>query len=82
MFLAGEDRHATSTRAKLVRDAGFEPVDIGGWETITLLEAPRRPGAVYGEEYDPQAARRIAAAATKGLAEAAQLAEALKTPAA
>jgi predicted dinucleotide-binding enzyme len=30
MFLAGEDRHATSTRAKLVRDAGFEPVDIGG----------------------------------------------------
>jgi 8-hydroxy-5-deazaflavin:NADPH oxidoreductase len=82
MFLGGEDRRAKTIAAELVRDAGFEPVDIGGWETITLLEAPRRPGAVYGEEYDPQAARRIAAAASKGLAEAAQLAEALKTPAA
>jgi 8-hydroxy-5-deazaflavin:NADPH oxidoreductase len=82
MFLGGEGRRAKTIVADLVRDAGFEPVDIGGWGTITFLEAPRRPGAVYGEEYDPDAARRIAAAATKDLVEAAGLAEALKAPAA
>ena len=26
-------------------------VDLGGWETVKYVEAPRRPGAVYGEEY-------------------------------
>jgi 8-hydroxy-5-deazaflavin:NADPH oxidoreductase len=82
MFLGGEDRRAKTIAAELVRDAGFEPVDLGGWATIALLEAPRRPGAVYGEEYDPQAARRIAAAAIEDPAEAAQLADALKAPAA
>lgn len=75
-----QDRGAKSIGAELVRDAGFEPVDLGGWGTIALLEAPRRPGAVYGEEYDPQAARRIAAAAADDLAKAAQLADALKVP--
>jgi 8-hydroxy-5-deazaflavin:NADPH oxidoreductase len=79
MFLGGEDGRAKAVGAELVRDAGFEPVDIGGWKTIALLEAPRRPGAVYGEEYDPNAAHRIAAAATEDLAEAARLADALKT---
>lgn len=81
MFLGGEDRRAKTVGAELVRDAGFEPVDIGGWGTVALLEAPRRPGAVYGEEYAPQAARRIAAAAADDLAEAAQLADTLKAPA-
>jgi 8-hydroxy-5-deazaflavin:NADPH oxidoreductase len=81
MFVGGEDRRAKSIGAELVRDAGFEPVDLGGWGTIALLEAPRRPGAVYGEEYHPQAARRIAAAAADDLAKAAQLADALKVPA-
>jgi 8-hydroxy-5-deazaflavin:NADPH oxidoreductase len=81
MFLGGEDGRAKTVAAELVRDAGFEPVDIGGWRTIALLEAPRRPGAVYGEEYDPGAARRIAAAAADDLAEAARLADALKVPA-
>lgn len=81
MFLGGEDLRAKTVGAELVRDAGFEPVDIGGWKTVALLEAPRRAGAVYGEEYTPQAARRIAAAAADDLAEAAQLADALKAPA-
>jgi predicted dinucleotide-binding enzyme len=78
MFLGGEEAGAKQTASTLVRDAGFEPVDIGGWSTISLLEAPRRPGAVYGEEYSPEAARRIASAAATDLAEASRLAEELK----
>lgn len=78
MFLGGEDADAKQVAATLVRDTGFEPVDLGSWSAISLLEAPRRPGAVYGEEYSPDAARRIAAAATTDLAEAARLAEELK----
>jgi hypothetical protein len=62
----------------LVRDAGFEPVDLGDWRTVPLMEAPRRGGAVYGEEYDPQSARRIAEAAARDLASAGRLADELK----
>jgi 8-hydroxy-5-deazaflavin:NADPH oxidoreductase len=78
MFFGGEDDAAKDVAATLVRDAGFEPVDLGGWATISLLEAPSRPGAVYGEEYAPDAARRIAAAAATDLAEAGRLATELK----
>jgi predicted dinucleotide-binding enzyme len=78
MFFGGEDEAAKEVAATLVRDAGFEPVDLGGWATISLLEAPYRPGAVYGEEYAPEAARRIAAAAATDLAEAGRLATELK----
>ena len=78
MFFGGEDDAAKEVGATLVRDAGFEPVDLGGWATISLLEAPSRPGAVYGEEYAPDAARRIAAAAAADLAEASRLATELK----
>ena len=78
MFFGGEDDAAKKVAATLVRDAGFEPVDLGGWATISLLEAPSRPGAVYGEEYAPDAARRIAAAAATDLAAASRLATELK----
>jgi predicted dinucleotide-binding enzyme len=78
MFFGGEDDAAKDVAATLVRDTGFEPVDLGGWATISLLEAPHRPGAVYGEEYTPDAARRIAAAAATDLAEAGRLATELK----
>jgi 8-hydroxy-5-deazaflavin:NADPH oxidoreductase len=78
MFLGGEDASAREVGATLVRDAGFEPVALESWSTVPLLEAPRRPGSVYGEEYRPDAARRIAAAAASDLAAAARLAEELK----
>jgi predicted dinucleotide-binding enzyme len=51
MFYAGEDPQAKATVAALVNDSGFTPVDMGGWATVRYMEAPRRPGAVYGEEY-------------------------------
>jgi 8-hydroxy-5-deazaflavin:NADPH oxidoreductase len=78
MFIGGEDPRAKAVGAELVRDAGFEPIDLAGWATISLMEAPRRPGAVYGEEYDPTTARQIATAAATDLTHAAQLADKLK----
>jgi 8-hydroxy-5-deazaflavin:NADPH oxidoreductase len=36
---------------QLVDDAGYVPVDLGGIDQCAVMEAPRRPGAVYGEEY-------------------------------
>jgi 8-hydroxy-5-deazaflavin:NADPH oxidoreductase len=80
MFLAGEDADAKTVVTTLVRDAGFEPIDLGGWPTVSIMEAPRRPGAVYGESYRPEAAQRIAAAAATDLDEAARLATELKEP--
>jgi 8-hydroxy-5-deazaflavin:NADPH oxidoreductase len=37
--------------AELIEDMGYVPVDLGGTETCHVMEAPRRPGAVSGEEY-------------------------------
>jgi hypothetical protein len=66
--------------ATLVRDAGFEPVDLGGPSEMILMEAPRREGAVFGEAYRPEDARTVAAAATHDLTKAARLAITLKLP--
>jgi 8-hydroxy-5-deazaflavin:NADPH oxidoreductase len=35
----------------LIDDAGNAPVDLGGLATCAVMEAPRRAGAVYGEEW-------------------------------
>jgi 8-hydroxy-5-deazaflavin:NADPH oxidoreductase len=79
MFFAAEDGRAAEVASALVADCGFAPVRIGGWSEVALMEAPRRPGSVYGEAYRPADAERIAAAAQAGnLEEAARLAEELK----
>jgi 8-hydroxy-5-deazaflavin:NADPH oxidoreductase len=78
MFVGGEDDEAKRVAFALVRDAGFEPVDAGGWSTIPIMEAPRREGAVYGEEYGPEAARRIAIALRDDPNTAARLATELR----
>jgi 8-hydroxy-5-deazaflavin:NADPH oxidoreductase len=79
MFFAGEDEEAKGIVAGLIRDSGFEPVDVGGWGEVWIMEAPRREGAVYGEEYRPDEARRIAAALREGDPDlAARLARELK----
>jgi 8-hydroxy-5-deazaflavin:NADPH oxidoreductase len=51
MFYAGEYSEAKQVVAHLIEDCGFTSVDMGGWDTVRFMEAPRRPGAVYGEEY-------------------------------
>jgi predicted dinucleotide-binding enzyme len=50
-WLCGDDEKAKQVVAGLITDAGFVPVDLGGTADCTVMEAPRRPGAVYGEEY-------------------------------
>jgi predicted dinucleotide-binding enzyme len=65
MFFASLAESAVDTTAAIVADCNFIPVRL---ETaaVELMEAPRRPGAVYGEAYRPEDARRIAAAAAAG----------------
>ena len=50
-WLCGDDSVAKEVVAGLIEDAGFVPVDLGGTAGCAVMEAPRRPGAVYGEEY-------------------------------
>jgi predicted dinucleotide-binding enzyme len=73
------DREAVSTVEQLIEAVGFVPVTLGGPEDAELLEAPRRDGSVYGEEYRPDDARRIAAEYYAG-GDAASLAVELKQP--
>jgi predicted dinucleotide-binding enzyme len=78
MFYGGADAAAKEVAARLIRDAGFVPVDIGGWDHVAFMEAPRRPGAVYGEEYGPEPAQQIVAALDTSAEAAAKLAESLR----
>lgn len=50
-WICGDDADAKQEVETLVRDAGFVPVDLGGTADCAVMESPRRPGAVYGEEY-------------------------------
>jgi predicted dinucleotide-binding enzyme len=50
-WLCGDNPDAKQVVAGLIDDAGFQPVDLGGTAGCAVMEAPRRPGAVYGEEY-------------------------------
>ena len=61
MFMCGDDAEAKEVVAQLIDDAGFTPIDVGRLADATPMEAPRRPGAVYGEEYHEEDARRFLA---------------------
>src|SRR4051794_34752248 len=65
-WLCGDDAEAKAVVAGLVRDAGYEPVDLGGTAGCAVMEAPRRAGAVYGEEYRLDDARRVVEAVQAG----------------
>jgi predicted dinucleotide-binding enzyme len=56
MFFSGDDDEAKETVKKLIRDIGFAQVDAGGTGDAAVMEAPRREGAVYGEELTKQEA--------------------------
>jgi predicted dinucleotide-binding enzyme len=75
MFFAAQEQAAIDAAATLIEACRFVPVHLGGWDRVRLMEAPRRPGSVYGESYRPDDARLIAAAP---LDEAARLARELK----
>jgi predicted dinucleotide-binding enzyme len=51
IFYCGDDGDAKAMVARIIEEMGFVPVEVGGLSEATPMEAPRRPGAVYGEEY-------------------------------
>lgn len=65
-WLCGDDEAAKAVVADLIRDAGFAPVDLGGTAGCAVMEAPRRAGAVYGEEYRLGEAQAVVAAVRAG----------------
>jgi predicted dinucleotide-binding enzyme len=50
-WICGDDAEAKAQVAGLIEDMGYVPVDLGGTANCYVMEAPRRHGAVYGEEY-------------------------------
>ena len=62
MFYCGDDDDAKAVVAGLIEDAGFVPIDVGGTADAAPMEAPRREGAMYGEEYrEPEAREAVEA---------------------
>jgi predicted dinucleotide-binding enzyme len=66
LFICGEDPAAKAVAAELIEDAGFVAVDLGSNADAAVMEAPRRPGSVYGEEYRLPEARAVADAMQQG----------------
>jgi 8-hydroxy-5-deazaflavin:NADPH oxidoreductase len=65
-WVCGDDADAKAMVAGLIEDMGYVPVDLGGTATCAVMEAPRRPGAVYGEEYRPADAPAVVEAVRAG----------------
>jgi predicted dinucleotide-binding enzyme len=67
-WLCGDDAQAKDVVAGLVESLGYRPVDLGGVDECAVMEAPRRHGAVYGEEYRLADAGAVVAAVRTGRA--------------
>jgi len=65
-WICGDDSEAKQVVAKLIEDAGYIPVDLGGTKACQVMESPRRKGAVYGEEYRAKDAAAVVAAVREG----------------
>ncbi|HEV2242380.1 MAG TPA: hypothetical protein VGR98_15160, partial [Streptosporangiaceae bacterium] len=65
-WIAGDDADAKAAVAELVGKAGYVPVDLAGIDGCGVMEAPRRAGAVYGEEYRQADAAAVVAAVRAG----------------
>jgi predicted dinucleotide-binding enzyme len=60
------DEEAKRVVIDLIADAGYAPVDVGSNADAAVMEAPRRPGAVYGEEYRLPEAEKVVEAVRAG----------------
>jgi predicted dinucleotide-binding enzyme len=65
-WICGDDAEAKQLVGALIEEMGYVPVDVGGTATCAVIEAPRRPGAVYGEEYREADARAVVEALRDG----------------
>jgi 8-hydroxy-5-deazaflavin:NADPH oxidoreductase len=65
-WVCGDDVAAKQVVMGLIADAGYAPVDIGRNEDAAVMEMPRRPGAVYGEEYRLPDAEKVVEAVGAG----------------
>jgi 8-hydroxy-5-deazaflavin:NADPH oxidoreductase len=65
-WVCGDDVVAKQVVMGLIADAGYAPVDLGRTEDAAVMEMPRRPGAVYGEEYRLPDAERVVEAVRTG----------------
>jgi 8-hydroxy-5-deazaflavin:NADPH oxidoreductase len=65
-WVCGDDVTAKQVVMGLIADAGYAPVDIGRNEDAAVMEAPRREGAVYGEEYRLPDAQKVVEAVAAG----------------
>lgn len=66
LFMCGDDPGAKRVVAGLIDDIGFAAADLGGLAEARPMEAPRRPGGLYGEEYRPADAQAAVAALRAG----------------
>jgi predicted dinucleotide-binding enzyme len=65
-WICGDDAEAKQVVSGLIEQAGYEPVDLGGTADCAVMEAPRRAGAVYGEEWRLPEALEVVAAVRDG----------------
>jgi 8-hydroxy-5-deazaflavin:NADPH oxidoreductase len=65
-WVCGDDREAKRVVCELIEQAGYVPVDLGGTAGCAVMEPPRRPGAVYGEEYRAAGAAAVVEAVRAG----------------
>jgi predicted dinucleotide-binding enzyme len=60
-WICGDDADAKNLVTGVIHEMGYLPVDLGGTEACHVMEAPRRSGAVYGEEYRSVDAQAVVA---------------------
>ena len=67
-WVCGDDEDAKRLVGELIAQMGYLPVDLGGTAAAAVMEAPRRPGSVYGEEYRGAKAQAVVEAVREGRA--------------
>jgi 8-hydroxy-5-deazaflavin:NADPH oxidoreductase len=65
-WVCGDDVVAKQVVMGLIADSGYAPIDVGRNEDAAVMEMPRRPGAVYGEEYRLPDAEKVVKAVQAG----------------
>ena len=65
-WVCGDDAGAKQLVSGLIEEMGYVPVDLGGTASCAVMEAPRREGSVYGEEYRAADARAVVDAVRNG----------------